>query len=271
MYGSGLAEEIVGEAIAGRRDEVFLVSKVLPQNASRGGTIEACERSLGRLRTDRLECYLLHWRGQHPLENTFAAFDQLQHQGKIACWGVSNFDVADLDEAWTIVGAGQLVCNQVLYHLEERAIEHAVILWCEKNGVAVVAYSPYGHGHFPIGMPQEEHYHWFTGAGMAHGLRLRSGKAKWYRNRLPPNQAAGYVRMPEQQSTFRRQRRALRRNQLFSMSISVRYEHLLHKVWPEISPRRHGTASIRHMTRRLSMGFFRSVAARPAPDSHPWA
>ncbi|MCU1226426.1 MAG: Aldo/keto reductase [Edaphobacter sp.] len=149
MYGSGLAEEIVGEAIAGRRDEVFLVSKVLPQNASRGGTIEACERSLGRLRTDRLECYLLHWRGQHPLEDTFAAFDQLQHQGKIACWGVSNFDVADLDEAWTIAGAGQLVCNQVLYHLEERAIEHAVIPWCEKNGVAVVAYSPYGHGHFP--------------------------------------------------------------------------------------------------------------------------
>ena len=147
MYGD--SEVIVGEAIDGRRDEVFLVSKVLPQNSSRTGTIAACERSLARLRTDRLDCYLLHWRGEHPLEDTFNAFEQLQRKGKILSWGVSNFDEPDLDEALEIVGEGQLTCNQVLYHLEERAIEHAVIPWCEAHGAAVVAYSPLGHGHFP--------------------------------------------------------------------------------------------------------------------------
>jgi diketogulonate reductase-like aldo/keto reductase len=149
MYGSGAAEELVGEAISGRRDEVFLVSKVLPQNASRNGTITACNRSLGRLRTDRLDCYLLHWRGSHPLEETVAAFDQLKRTGKILSWGVSNFDVPDLETVLRIAGEGNLVCNQVLYHLEERAIEHAVIPWCERHGVAVVAYSPFGHGRFP--------------------------------------------------------------------------------------------------------------------------
>ena len=147
MYGD--SEVIVGEAIDGRRDEVFLVSKVLPQNSSRTGTIAACERSLARLRTDRLDCYLLHWRGEHPLEDTFTAFEHLQRKGKILSWGVSNFDEPDLDEALEIVGEGQLTCNQVLYHLEERTIEHAVIPWCEAHGAAVVAYSPLGHGHFP--------------------------------------------------------------------------------------------------------------------------
>jgi diketogulonate reductase-like aldo/keto reductase len=147
MYGT--AEEVVAEAIAERRDEVFLVSKVLPQNASRSGTIAACEKSLARLKTDRLDSYLLHWRGQHPLEETIAAFEQLQHEGKILSWGVSNFDVADLEEVQKIAGDGHLACNQVLYHLSERAIEHAVIPWCEKHGVAVVAYSPFGHGDFP--------------------------------------------------------------------------------------------------------------------------
>ena len=146
---SGDAEDLVAEAIAGRRDEVFLVSKVLPQNASRSGTIAACERSLARLKTDRLDCYLLHWRGDYPLEETFAAFEQLRSEGKILSWGVSNFDVPDLEEALRIAGAGRLACNQVLYHLEERAIEHAVIPWCEEHGVAVVAYSPFGHGEFP--------------------------------------------------------------------------------------------------------------------------
>jgi diketogulonate reductase-like aldo/keto reductase len=147
MYGD--AEEVIAEAIAGRRDEVFLVSKVLPQNASRSGTIAACERSLARLDTDRLDCYLLHWRGQYPLEETFAAFEQLRHEGKILSWGVSNFDEPDLEEAWQIADEGRLACNQVLYHLQERAIEHAVLPWCEGHGVAVVAYSPFGHGHFP--------------------------------------------------------------------------------------------------------------------------
>ena len=146
MYGD--SEVIVGEAIDGRRDEVFLVSKVLPQNSSRTGTIAACERSLARLRTDRLDCYLLHWRCEHPLEDTFTAFEQLQRKVKILSWGVSNFDEPDLDEALEIAGEGQLTCNQVLYHLEERAIEHAVIPWCETHGVAVAAYSPLGHGHF---------------------------------------------------------------------------------------------------------------------------
>jgi diketogulonate reductase-like aldo/keto reductase len=149
MYGSGAAEELVAEAIDGRRDDVFLVSKVLPQNASRSGTIAACDRSLARMATDRLDCYLLHWRGRHPLEETIAAFEQLKRTGKILSWGVSNFDVPDLAEALDIAGEGSLVCNQVLYHLEERAIEHAVIPWCEKHGVAVVAYSPFGHGRFP--------------------------------------------------------------------------------------------------------------------------
>ena len=150
MYGSGAAETLVGEAIVGRRDEVFLVSKVLPHNASRNGTIAACERSLKRLKTDRLDCYLLHWRGSHPLADTVAAFERLSTDGKILSWGVSNFDVDDLDELGQVAGADRLACNQVLYHLRERAIEHAVIPWCEANGVAVVAYSPFGHaGGFP--------------------------------------------------------------------------------------------------------------------------
>jgi diketogulonate reductase-like aldo/keto reductase len=149
MYGDGAAEEVVAEAISGRRDEVFLVSKVLPQNASRLGTLEACARSLARLRTDRLDCYLLHWRGGYPLEDTFAAFEELRWAGKILSWGVSNFDESDLEEAWTLVGAGLLTCNQVLYHLGQRAIEHAVLPWCEQHGVAVVGYSPFGHGDFP--------------------------------------------------------------------------------------------------------------------------
>jgi len=147
MYGD--AEPVVGAAIAGRRDEVFLVSKVLPSNASRAGVVGACERTLTRLGTDRLDCYLLHWRGSHPLEETFAGFEQLREQGKIRSWGVSNFDVDDLEEAWRSGGEGHLACNQVLYHLEERAIEHAVLPWCERQGVAVVAYSPFGHDRFP--------------------------------------------------------------------------------------------------------------------------
>jgi diketogulonate reductase-like aldo/keto reductase len=148
MYGSGRAEEIVGEAIAGRRDEAFLVSKVLPENSSRSGTRKACEQSLTRLKTDRLDCYLLHWRGSYPLEETIAAFGDLKRAGKILSWGVSNFDLADLEEAKRIAG-DDIACNQVLYHLKERAIEHDVIPWCEKNGVAVVAYSPFGHQSFP--------------------------------------------------------------------------------------------------------------------------
>jgi len=147
MYGD--AELIIAEAIMGRRDEVFLVSKVLPSNGARAGVIKACERSLKRLATDRLDCYLLHWRGRTPLAETIGALKDLVQAGKILSWGVSNFDVEDLDEALEIAGPGQIACNQVLYHLEERAIEHAVLPWCEKNGVALVGYSPFGSGSFP--------------------------------------------------------------------------------------------------------------------------
>jgi diketogulonate reductase-like aldo/keto reductase len=149
MYGD--AELIVGEAIKGRRNDVFLVSKVLPQNASRRGTRVACEQSLKRLGTDRLDCYLLHWRGSVPLEQTIDAFIDLQRQGKIRSWGVSNFDADDLEEVYALAATpGETVaCNQVLYHLKERAIEHAVIPSCEQHGVAVVDYSPFGSGNFP--------------------------------------------------------------------------------------------------------------------------
>lgn len=149
MYGSGAAERVVAQAIAGRRDQVYLVSKVVPSNASRQGTVRACEEILSRLKTDYLDCYLLHWPGQHRLSDTFAAFEQLKKAGKIRSWGVSNFDVAELDEALSVAGPGQIACNQVLYHLEERAIEHAVIPWCEAHDVAVTAYSPFGHDDFP--------------------------------------------------------------------------------------------------------------------------
>ncbi len=147
MYGD--AELVVAEAIAGRRDDIFLVSKVLPSNASRRGTITACERSLTRLKTDRLDCYLLHWRGSYPLAETVAAFEELVNVGKIRSWGVSNFDADDLSEMLAVAGKDKIACNQVLYHLRERAIEYAVIPWCEAHGVAVVAYSPFGHNDFP--------------------------------------------------------------------------------------------------------------------------
>jgi diketogulonate reductase-like aldo/keto reductase len=122
---------------------------VLPSHASRNGVADACERSLRRLGTDRLDLYMLHWPGATPLAETIAAFEALRRDGKILSWGLSNFDVDDLDEALAIAGAGRIACNQVLYHLEERAIEHAVIPWCERHDVAVVAYSPFGSGRFP--------------------------------------------------------------------------------------------------------------------------
>lgn len=149
MYGSGRVEELVAEAITGRRDEVFLVSKVWPHNASYEGVLAACERSLKRLKTDRLDLYLLHWPSRHPIEETIRGFERLVADGKIASYGVSNFDVAELSEARAAAGPKRIACNQVLYHLQERAIEHAVIPWCERHGLAVVAYSPFGSGDFP--------------------------------------------------------------------------------------------------------------------------
>jgi diketogulonate reductase-like aldo/keto reductase len=149
LYGSGRVEELVGEAIAGLRDRLYLVSKVLPQNATRAGTVRACEQSLRRLRTDHLDCYLLHWDGPHPLADTIAGFEELRGRGLIKAWGVSNFDADQVAEAVTIGGPGSCACNQVLYHLKERSIEHAVLPRCEQLGVALVGYSPFGSGDFP--------------------------------------------------------------------------------------------------------------------------
>ena len=149
MYGAGRVEELVGEAIAGRRDEVFLVSKVLPEHASFAGVLAACEASLRRLATDRLDLYLLHWASRHQIEQTIAGFERLVRDGKIRHYGVSNFDTGELERALALAGPDRIACNQVLYHLEERAIEHAVLPWCERHGMAVVAYSPFGSGRFP--------------------------------------------------------------------------------------------------------------------------
>src|SRR5277367_3417292 len=169
MYGD--AELVIADAIAGRRDEVYLVSKVLPSNASRRGTIAACERSLARLKTDRLDCYLLHWRGAYALAETVAAFEELVSTGKIRKWGVSNFDADDLGEMLAVAGKGKIACNQVLYHLSERAIEHGVIPWCEQHGVAVVAYSPFGHNDFP--QPRSEAGEVLQRIAEAHGATPR--------------------------------------------------------------------------------------------------
>ena len=161
------AELVVADAIKGRRDEVFLVSKVLPNNASRAGTIKAAERSLARMRTDRMDCYLLHWRGGYALEDTVSAFEQLKKDGKILSWGVSNFDADDLQEIYEVAGKGKIACNQVLYHLKERAIEHSVIPWCEAHGVTVTAYSPFGHSDFPA--PKSEGGQVLQQIAAAHG------------------------------------------------------------------------------------------------------
>lgn len=161
MYGEG--EAIVAEATAGRRDAVFLVSKVVPGNATRRGVVRACEASLRRLNTDRLDAYLLHWPGSHPLEETVAGFDDLRRAGKILSWGVSNFDVDDLDRLLAIAGPDRIACNQVLYHLGERAIEHAVLPWCTAHGVAMVGYSPFGSD------PASPGGHILDGIARAHG------------------------------------------------------------------------------------------------------
>lgn len=147
MYGE--AESFVAEAIADCREEVFLVSKVVPSNATRRGVVRACEASLRRLQTDRLDCYLLHWPGSHPLAETVAGFEDLRRAGKILSWGVSNFDVEDLERLLAIAGPDRIACNQVFYSPTVRAIEHAVLPWCTAHGVALVGYSPFGSGDFP--------------------------------------------------------------------------------------------------------------------------
>jgi diketogulonate reductase-like aldo/keto reductase len=145
MYADGAAEELVADAIAGRRDDVFLVTKVVPANASRRGTIEACERSLKRLRTDRIDLYLLHWRGQLPLERTVEAFSELGQRGEIRHWGVSNFDALDLAELLTVAGSG-VETDQVLYNLSHREAEAVVLPWCRDQAIPLMAYSPVDRG-----------------------------------------------------------------------------------------------------------------------------
>lgn len=142
MYGEGGAEEVVGQAIAGRRDQVFLVSKVYPHNASRAGVPQACERSLKRLGTEVIDLYLLHWRGQYPLAETIEAFERLREAGKIRCWGVSNFDVADLND----LDAPACAANQVLYNLESRGIEFDLLPACQQRQMPLMAYCPIGQG-----------------------------------------------------------------------------------------------------------------------------
>ena len=146
MYGEGGAEKVTGQAIAGRRDEVFLVSKVYPWNASRKGVVEACERSLARLKTDRLDLYLLHWRGEHPLEETVAGFEELRRAGKIAAWGVSNFDIDDMEELMQVPEGQNCAVNQVLYNLSRRGIEYDLLPWCQERNIPVMAYSPIEQG-----------------------------------------------------------------------------------------------------------------------------
>lgn len=146
MYGNGVAEEIVAEAAKGRRDKLFIVSKVLPYNASQRGAMDACERSLKRLKTDHIDLYLLHWRGSYPFAETLAAFDKLKQQGKIRHHGVSNFDRRDLEEWAALDGGAALAADQVLYHLANRGIEWDLVPWCRARGVAIMAYTPLGHG-----------------------------------------------------------------------------------------------------------------------------
>jgi len=146
MYAEGGAEEVVGEALAGRREQTFLVSKVYPHNASRLGTIAACERSLKRLKTDHVDLYLLHWRGQHPLAETVAGFEALQRAGKIRHWGVSNLDLDDMRELAVVPGGGACSANQLLYNLGCRGIEWDLLPWMAQRGVATMAYSPIEQG-----------------------------------------------------------------------------------------------------------------------------
>lgn len=152
MYADGGAEEVVGEAVAGRRDDVFLVSKVLPQNATRRGTIAACERSLRRLRTDWLDLYLLHWRGGPAFEETVGAFETLVRDGKIRHWGVSNLDLSDMQELVAVPGGASVRTNQLLYNLTRRGIEFDLQPWCRQRRIPIMAYSPIEQGRM-LGHP----------------------------------------------------------------------------------------------------------------------
>jgi diketogulonate reductase-like aldo/keto reductase len=181
MYANGGAEEVVAQAVAGIRDRVFIVSKVLPQNASRAGVAAACERSLKRLRTDRIDLYLLHWRGGHPLTETVAAFRALQAAGKIRYWGVSNFDTDDMQELLSIPGGSECAVNQVLYHPDSRGIEFDLMPWCSQQGIPIMAYSPLGHNVRRLlgsaALQSVARRHAVTPAAVAIAWGLRGGNA----------------------------------------------------------------------------------------------
>ncbi|SOT40313.1 aldo/keto reductase [Burkholderia cenocepacia] len=156
MYGDGATEELVGDALAGLRDDVFLVSKVYPHHASRRGVVAACDASLKRLRTDRVDLYLLHWRGSVPIEETVAGFDALQRAGKIRHWGVSNFDTADMAELVDEAGGGACATNQILYNIARRGPEFDLLPWLADHRIPAMAYSPVDHGRLPKRSPLDE-------------------------------------------------------------------------------------------------------------------
>ncbi|MET0658789.1 MAG: aldo/keto reductase [Steroidobacteraceae bacterium] len=204
MYGDGAAEELIGEAIQGRREDVFLVTKVLPQHATARGTIAACEASLRRLQTDHVDLYLLHWRGGVPLEETLKAFARLVMEGKTRYWGVSNFDVNDLEELVSIPGGDSVAANQVLYNLGHRGIEWDLLPWCRDQGTCVMAYSPIEQGRLLShrGLRRIAARHEATPAQIALAWALRagviaiprSGKAEHVRD----NRAALDIKLTEQ-------------------------------------------------------------------------
>jgi diketogulonate reductase-like aldo/keto reductase len=173
MYGSGRSEMLIGEAIAGLRDQVYLVSKVLPSNASIDGTIRACEASLKRLQVETIDLYLLHWRGRYPLRDTVEAFQRLLDQGKIRAWGVSNFDVDDMEELFDIPAAASCAVNQVLYNPGHRGIEYDLLPWCLQHHVTVMAYSPVGQGGRLLNAPA------IRGIARKHGVSTAQVALAW--------------------------------------------------------------------------------------------
>jgi diketogulonate reductase-like aldo/keto reductase len=203
MYGDGAAEELVGEAIAGRRDHVFLVTKVMPQNASRAGTVAACEASLRRLGTDWIDLYLLHWRGRYPLAETLEAFGALVEADVIRYWGVSNFDVDDMEEVVGLPGGAECATDQVMYNLSHRGIEYDLMPWCRAHRMPVMAYSPIDHAglarHSALGALAQRHGMTPAQLALAWVLRHRDVMAipkTSHRERLVENVGALQHRLP---------------------------------------------------------------------------
>ena len=205
MYGDGGAEEVVADAVEGRRDAAFIVSKVYPHNATRAGIPRACERSLGRLRTDRIDLYLLHWRGGTPLAETVAAFEALSASGKILAWGVSNFDVGDMTELGHVAGGAHCATNQVLYNPAARGVDFDLMPWCAASHMPVMAYSPVGQGGTLLrakALATVAARHGVTPAQVAIAWGLRSGNVISIPKATDPahvreNAAAGSLRLTE--------------------------------------------------------------------------